>query len=67
MNLYDQGNYDEAILLMRDALALRRALHDGPHPELAEHLNDLGFLLGEAGQLQCQLRRMWGRLLHGFY
>src|SRR5262249_50151495 len=51
-----QGNYDEAIRLLRNALALRRRLYpatqfpDG-HPALAQSLSWLGFLLQVRGEL----------------
>ena len=30
--------------LLREAVAMQRKLHDGPHPDLAEALNNLGFV-----------------------
>ena len=35
---------------MREAVAMQRELHDGPHPDLAEALNNLGWVIGETGQ-----------------
>jgi tetratricopeptide (TPR) repeat protein len=48
--LYRQGRYEEAIRLVRDALAMRRKLYSenpfpGGHPALTESLNNLGELL----------------------
>ena len=36
--------------LLREAVAMRREMHDGPHPQLAEALNNLGFVIDETGQ-----------------
>ena len=36
--------------LLREAVAMRREIHDGPHPQLAEALNNLGFVIDETGQ-----------------
>jgi tetratricopeptide (TPR) repeat protein len=48
----DGGNLNEAIPLMRRAVAMQRALYgDQPHPDLAEVLNDMGLLLDENGAL----------------
>jgi tetratricopeptide (TPR) repeat protein len=50
LNLFDQGKFEEAVSLMREAVAMQRKLHDGPHPRLADALNNLGWVLGEMGQ-----------------
>jgi tetratricopeptide (TPR) repeat protein len=48
----DDGNLNEAIPLMRQAVAMQRALYGyQPHPDLAEVLNDMGMLLDERGDL----------------
>ena len=36
---------------MRQAVALQRELHEGAHPDLAEAINNLGFVLGEVGEV----------------
>jgi tetratricopeptide (TPR) repeat protein len=44
------GNLAAAVPLMRAALSMQRELHGaGPHPDLAEVINDLGLLLEESG------------------
>src|SRR5690606_33721790 len=43
-------NFGDAVPLLREAVAMQRALHDGPHPELAEAVNNLGFVAGEVGE-----------------
>ncbi len=50
LNLYDQGKFQGSVELLRDAVAMRRKLHHGPHPQLAEALNNLGFVIDETGQ-----------------
>ena len=52
LNLFDQGNYEDSVKLMREAVAMQRKLHDGPHPDLAEAINNLGWMLDEIGQYQ---------------
>jgi tetratricopeptide (TPR) repeat protein len=48
----DGGNLNDAIPLMRKAVAMDRALYPNePHPDLAEVLNDMGYLLDERGDL----------------
>lgn len=51
LNLFDQGNYDDPVALLRGAVAIRREQQgDPPHPDLADALNNLGFVLGELGE-----------------
>ena len=50
LNLFDQGKFEEAVSLMREAVAMQRNLYYGPHPRLADALNNLGWVLGEMGQ-----------------
>ena len=46
------GNPNTAIPLMQRALAMQRQLRGSePHPDLAEVLNDMGYVLGESGDL----------------
>jgi tetratricopeptide (TPR) repeat protein len=46
------GNPSAAIPLMQRALAVQRALHSNePHPDLAEVLNDMGYVFDEYGDL----------------
>ncbi len=48
----DDGNLNDAIPLMRRAVAMQRTLYGNqPHPDLAEVLNDMGMLLDERGDL----------------
>jgi tetratricopeptide (TPR) repeat protein len=48
----DGGNLNGAIPLMRAAVSMERALYpNAPHPDLAEVLNDMGYLLDERGDL----------------
>jgi tetratricopeptide (TPR) repeat protein len=48
----DGGDLNNAIPLMRRAVSMERALYpNGPHPDLAEVLNDMGLLLDERGDL----------------
>jgi tetratricopeptide (TPR) repeat protein len=43
------GRLDEAEARLREALALRRRIHPGPHREIAEALRELGNLLYDRG------------------
>ena len=45
----DRGDRAEAEKLAREALAIRRRLYEGDAPALANSLNDVGYLLMEAG------------------
>jgi tetratricopeptide (TPR) repeat protein len=46
----DDGDLKTAIPLMRQAVAMQRALRgSAPHPDLADAINDLGILFGENG------------------
>ena len=46
----DDGDLKTAIPLMRQAVAMQRALRgSAPHPDLADAINDLGILYGENG------------------
>jgi len=48
----DGGNLNGAIPLMRKAVSMERALYPSePHPDLAEVINDMGYLLDEHGDL----------------
>jgi tetratricopeptide (TPR) repeat protein len=48
----DGGNLNDAVPLMRKAVAMERSLYPNePHPDLAEALNDMGLLLDERGDL----------------
>ena len=48
----DGGDLNGAIPLMRKAVSMERALYPNePHPDLAEVINDMGYLLDEHGDL----------------
>ena len=49
-NLNYQSKYDEALPAMRLAVALQRRLHNSPHTDLAEALNNLGLVLDDMGE-----------------
>jgi serine/threonine-protein kinase len=52
VELSDGGNLNDAIPLMRSAVAMQRQLHGyEPYPDLAEVLNDMGVLLYRNGDL----------------
>jgi CHAT domain-containing protein/tetratricopeptide (TPR) repeat protein len=50
-SLYGRGRLAEALAAAERTVALFRRLHPAGHPDLANSLNNLGFLRQEAGQL----------------
>jgi tetratricopeptide (TPR) repeat protein len=70
---YNQGKYSEAEPLYLDALAMRKRLFTGDHPDVAQSLNNLGSLYksqgkyGEAEPLYLNALEMRKRLFTGDY
>jgi tetratricopeptide (TPR) repeat protein len=68
---YNQGKYSEAEPLYLDALAMRKRLFTGDHPDVAQSLNNLGSLYksqgkyGEAEPLYLNALEMRKRLFTG--
>jgi len=57
LNLFDQGNYDDGVPLLREAVAMQRRLHSGgPHPDLAEVVNNLGFVSNDNHEAELLFR-----------
>ena len=48
--LVRMGEFKQAEPLFREALDLRRKLHSGPYPDLAEAVNNLGYVLQDRGE-----------------
>ncbi|GDZ95766.1 tetratricopeptide TPR_2 [Planktothrix agardhii CCAP 1459/11A] len=69
--LYNQGKFNEAILVAKQALILAQSLHPGDHPDLATSLNNLALLYefqgrySEAEPLYKQALEMYQRLFTG--
>ena len=57
LNLYDQGNYDAGVPLLREAVAMLRRLTSGsPHPDLAQAVNNLGFVTNDDHEAEVLFR-----------
>jgi tetratricopeptide (TPR) repeat protein len=63
LNLFDQGDLDAAEPYLRQAIDIRRRLAGGnPLPDLANGLNDLGYLLYAKGEL-AETEALWTEAL----
>jgi tetratricopeptide (TPR) repeat protein len=71
LNQYDQGKLEDAEQYLRESLVMRRQLlGDRPHPDLAENIFNLAFVLNELGRYEevearyleamGMLRRLYG-------
>jgi tetratricopeptide (TPR) repeat protein len=49
--LYDKGDYDRAVVLLQDSMAMNRALLGDKHPEIAVSLNNIANVLHDKGDL----------------
>ncbi|WP_245876330.1 tetratricopeptide repeat protein, partial [Tychonema bourrellyi] len=71
VQLYNEGKFNEAILVAEQALILAKSLYPGDHDNVASSLNNLGFLYqsqgryGEAEPLYRQALKMRQRLFTG--
>ncbi|HAT14715.1 MAG TPA: hypothetical protein DCS91_15090 [Microcoleaceae bacterium UBA11344] len=71
VQLYNEGKFDEAILVAEQALTLAKSLHSGDHPDVADSLNNLAELYrtqgrdSEAEPLLQQSLEMKKRLFKG--
>ena len=50
VNFGERGNFNQAVVYLRQALELQRDLHAGLHPDLAEAMNNLAWALQELGE-----------------
>jgi tetratricopeptide (TPR) repeat protein len=68
IQLWQQGNYEQAITIAEQALELARYLRGNKHPDVAINLNNLAFLnysqgrYSEAEPLYIEVLAMWKRL-----
>jgi tetratricopeptide (TPR) repeat protein len=71
LQLYNEGRFNEAILVAEQALTLAKSLHPGDHPDVATSLNNLASLYKsqglypEAEPLYQQALEMFQRLFPG--
>ena len=69
--LYQQGQFNQAVILVKQALELAQSIYQGDHPNIATSLNNLAFLyqsqgkLSEAEPLYQQALAIWQRLFEG--
>lgn len=47
---WSMGRNDESEVYLREALSIQRELHEGPHPDTAQSLNNLALLLKTRGE-----------------
>ena len=50
VELYNEGKFNEAILVAEQALTLAKSLHSGDHADVAYSLNNLGALYNSQGR-----------------